>query len=77
MLQEFDVEIRDKKGTENLVADHLSWLETNDVTHTEPIEIPDEFLDEHLFKVTTSSDPWYADIVNYLAGNVLPTHLSN
>ena len=28
LLQEFDVEIQDKKGSENMVFDHLSRLET-------------------------------------------------
>ena len=29
LLQEFNLEIRDRKGTENQVADHLSKLEQN------------------------------------------------
>ena len=31
LLQEFDLEVRDKKGSENSVADHLSWLEQEEV----------------------------------------------
>ena len=30
LLQEFDVEIKDKKGSKNLVADHLSQLEISE-----------------------------------------------
>ena len=42
LLREFDLEIKDKKGTENLVADHLSQLEGP----SKEIHINDDFLDE-------------------------------
>ena len=61
LLQEFDLEIKDKKETENLVADHLSRM-----NHVEPNEgvndINERFPDEQLFSV--EEVPWYADIVN-------------
>ncbi|GJX15066.1 reverse transcriptase domain-containing protein, partial [Tanacetum coccineum] len=75
LLQGFDIEIKDKKGAENLAADHLSRLENPDLgTFTEE-EITDEFLDEHLMilKAELNSDePWYADYVNYIVGKIVP-----
>ena len=74
MLQEFDIEIKDKKGTENVVADHLSRLEA-DKGIEDPAEIEESFLDEQLF-VTEAHLPWYADFINYLAYNVLIPYLN-
>ena len=45
LLQEFDLEIKDKKGTENVVADHLSRLEG---IKPEQVPINDDFPYEHL-----------------------------
>ncbi|CAM8934263.1 unnamed protein product [Rhodiola kirilowii] len=70
LLQEFDVEIKDKKGIENTVADHLRRIvreeETGDITETFP--------DEYLFAVQEKA-PWYANIVNYLVGVSFLRHL--
>ncbi|XP_070672514.1 uncharacterized protein [Malus domestica] len=42
LLQEFDIEIRDKKGSENVVADHLSRMVHNE----ESLPIAETFPDE-------------------------------
>ena len=60
LLQEFNLEIKDKKGSENSVADHLSRLHT-----TSSGEICDAFPDEQLLAVVTKV-PYFAHIVNYL-----------
>ncbi|XP_070002151.1 uncharacterized protein [Nicotiana sylvestris] len=51
LLQEFDLEIRDRKGIENQVADHLSRLEG---------------AEKKLLAMTMEEALWYADIANYL-----------
>ena len=72
LLQEFDLEILDKKGSENLVADHISRIlvECNKET------IRDQFPDEQLFSILSDSLPWFAHIVNYLATGQVPSHWS-
>ncbi|CAN6557481.1 unnamed protein product [Malus baccata var. baccata] len=47
LLQEFDIEIRDKKGCENVVADHLSRL----VREEESLLISETFPDEQLLSI--------------------------
>jgi len=51
LLQEFDLEIWDNKGSKNMVADHLSRLVNEEVTLRE-MEIKDEFPDESLFMMS-------------------------
>ncbi|XP_075500045.1 uncharacterized protein LOC142538615 [Primulina tabacum] len=49
LLQEFDLEIRDKKGVENVVADHLSRLEHVRIKGSDD-DIDDWFPDEQLLE---------------------------
>ncbi|GKD95754.1 reverse transcriptase domain-containing protein [Tanacetum coccineum] len=70
LLQEFDIEIKDRKGTENIAADHLSRLE-NDETSDDG-EVDDNFPGETLMKINTKDEPWFADFANYLVSNIIP-----
>ena len=68
LLQEFNLQIRDKKGVENVVANHLSRLTIAHNTHNPPIF--DEFPEESLLTVNIA--PWYAHIANFLVTGELP-----
>ncbi|GJY91195.1 putative nucleotidyltransferase, ribonuclease H [Tanacetum coccineum] len=73
LLQEFDIEIRDKKGAENLAADHLSRLEHPDLGKLIKAEIRDLFPKERLIAISDkNNEPWYVNYANYLASRVLP-----
>ncbi|CAN6711744.1 unnamed protein product [Malus baccata var. baccata] len=71
LLQEFDLEIKDKKGSDNVVADHLSML----VREEESIPISEMFPDEQLLSIEVNT-PWYADLVNYLVSKQVPHTLN-
>ncbi|XP_034217342.1 uncharacterized protein LOC117628907 [Prunus dulcis] len=80
LLQEFDLEIKDKKGSENVVADHLSRLVHVSNEEEDSLPLRESFPDEQLFSIYALNSlnplPWFADIVNYLCTNELPTGLS-
>ena len=90
LLQEFDMEIVDKKGIENGVADHLSRMRIED-----EVPIDDSMLEEQLMAIKQLNESaqilkslnlacaigdklsWYADHVNYLVSGEEPPNLSS
>ena len=68
LLQKFDLEIKDKKGSENSVADHLSCLHISGGG-----DIDDTFPDEHLLAIS-SHVLWYAHIVNFIVTGIIPEY---
>ena len=81
LLQEFDLEIKDKQCTENQVANHLSMMKVVASTLTEQ-DIIETFSDEQLLMIQhvqmlqEPGFPWYVNFANYLVSGLLPPHLS-
>nr|GFA83004.1 reverse transcriptase domain-containing protein [Tanacetum cinerariifolium] len=70
---EFDFKVIDTHGAENYAADHLSRLENPYENTFDPKKINGTFPLESLHKVAHKdlSTPWFADLVNYHAGNFI------
>nr|GEU51942.1 reverse transcriptase domain-containing protein [Tanacetum cinerariifolium]GEV15181.1 reverse transcriptase domain-containing protein [Tanacetum cinerariifolium] len=62
LLQEFDIIIRDKKGLENLAADHLSRLENPHKDVFKNKDINENFPLETLGSISSESTPWQGKI---------------
>ncbi|XP_061340082.1 uncharacterized protein LOC133286654, partial [Gastrolobium bilobum] len=88
LLQEFEVEIKDKKGVENLVADHLSRITEKELQEGPEVVIREEFPDEHVLAIcavtemvgdkvlSISTPPWFADFANNKAAGLMPKDLT-
>nr|GEW54168.1 reverse transcriptase domain-containing protein [Tanacetum cinerariifolium] len=80
LLQEFDITVRDRKGAENLAADHLSRLENPHQSVLDKKEINETFPLETLNVVSfrgDSSTSWFANFANYHAGNFVVKGMSS
>ncbi|GJU43501.1 reverse transcriptase domain-containing protein [Tanacetum coccineum] len=74
LLQEFDIEIKNRKGTENVAADHLSRIENDE--SSDDSEVDDNFLGETLMEINTKDEPWFADFANYLVVDIIPKRMT-
>ncbi|GJS12369.1 reverse transcriptase domain-containing protein [Tanacetum coccineum] len=70
LLQEFDIEIKDKKGTKNVATGHLSWIHNNETS--DDSEVDDNFPRETLMEINNKDKPWFANFANYLVGDIIP-----
>ncbi|GKD47851.1 reverse transcriptase domain-containing protein [Tanacetum coccineum] len=70
LLQEFDIEIKDRKVIENVAAHHLSRIK-NDET-SDDSEVDDNFPGETIMKIDTRDEPWFANFANYLVSDIIP-----
>ncbi|GJW59369.1 DNA-directed DNA polymerase [Tanacetum coccineum] len=68
LLQEFNLKIQDKKGSKNLVKDHLSRV----VAKEGPLSWNAEFPDEHLFAINGQAEVYNREIKSILEKTINP-----
>ena len=65
--------MRDKKGSENLIANHLSRLDQEELNKSDDdVLINESFHGEHLLTLDSKELLWFADFANYLVSGALP-----
>ena len=72
------MKIKNKRGAENLTADHVHHLGKPSSEAQEEKDINDAFLEECLYSINEVKEveiPWFAGFANYLVGNTLPKDL--
>ena len=77
LLQKFNIEVKDKKGSENVVVDHLSRLELKQDGDEEEEPIQELFPDERLLVIRSLKAPWFADIANFISSGKLPDEFNS
>ncbi|GJU16397.1 reverse transcriptase domain-containing protein [Tanacetum coccineum] len=70
LLQEFVIDIKDRKGAGNVTADHLSRIENGETS--DDSEVDDDFPRETLMEMNTKNKPWFADFTNYIVSDIIP-----
>ncbi|GJV40909.1 reverse transcriptase domain-containing protein [Tanacetum coccineum] len=70
VVLEFDIEIKDRKGTENVTTDHLSRIKNDE--SSDDIEGDGNFPGETLMEINTKNEPWFADFANYFVADIIP-----
>ena len=73
------MKIKDKKGSENLMAGPLSRLEIPNTVHRNQAQIDDAFPDEQILALfQIKAFPWFVDIANYLVVGIdeCETHIA-
>nr|GEW23329.1 zinc finger, CCHC-type [Tanacetum cinerariifolium] len=70
IIKLLDTEIKDRKGKENVAANHLSRIENDE--SSDDSEVDDNFTRETLMEINTENELWFADFANYLVADIIP-----